>query len=239
MSPPLCLCKKLITLVIVMALLIAEPSCPALALNPISHGPNLAKTVALTFDDGPHPWHTPQLLDMLETFQVRATFFVVGIKCAENPLLLKEIAERGHTIANHSWSHPNLVELEDEKIEEQIRLCNQAIEGITGRSCHFFRPPGGNWDSRTLKIAEKMGLRTVLWTINSYDTGDKSLTAVEEAQMVTRKTTPGAIILLHDGGNFTLEALPHIITTLTRKGYSFVTLEEMFQDPPKPINLNF
>jgi len=239
MSSPFGLSKKLMTSVMAMVLLLAEPLYPALALSPVFHGPKLAKTVALTFDDGPHPWHTPQLLDMLETFQVRATFFVVGIKCAENPLLLKEIARRGHTVANHSWSHPNLVKLKDKKIEEQIRLCNQAIEGITGNPCHFFRPPGGNWDHRTLKIAQKLGLRTVLWTINSYDTGDKSLSPADGAQRVTRKATPGAIILLHDGGNFTLGALPYIINTLTRDGYSFVTLEEMFRDPPKPINLNF
>jgi len=236
LSSKFCKWSQILIIITAASLLVARPKF-ALALSPITSGPTFAKVMALTFDDGPHPFHTPQLLDLLDSFQIKATFFVVGIKAAENPFILKNIVKRGHVLGNHSWSHPNLSQLEEKEIEEQMRFCNQAIEAITGTSPRFFRPPGGNWDNRILDIANKLGLQIVLWTINGYDAGSDSYSPQALAKIVIRRATPGAIVLLHDGGNFTLATLPLIINTLRKEGYSFVTLEQMLHKSIKPISL--
>lgn len=191
--------------------------------------------VLLTFDDGPHRWHTPLLLEILEKYKVPATFFVVGLRCVENPELLRRIHEKGHTIANHSWSHPRLQNLDEKTVEEQVRFCNQAVEAITGVRPRFFRPPGGHWNQTVLRITDEKGMYLVLWTLNgcdvSADTPDKI------ARSVLANTTPGTIILLHDGFDRTLEALPAIIEGLRARGFFFANFDQAFPVRTEPVPL--
>ncbi len=203
--------------------------------GPVMHGPDSVRAVALTFDDGPHRWHTPELLDILRRWNIKASFFVVGKCAAENPRFLQKIHEEGHSIANHSWSHPDLTRLLKDDIVGEVRYCNQVVEALTGKRPKFFRPPGGRWDDEVLRIVSDEGLLPVLWTVNGYDVPTRP--PQELAELILRRTRPGAIILLHDGGGVTAEALPIIIEKLLADDYLFVTLDEMFPTRVAPIPL--
>jgi peptidoglycan/xylan/chitin deacetylase (PgdA/CDA1 family) len=198
-------------------------------------GPDSVRAVALTFDDGPHRWHTPKLLEILRMRGIKASFFVVGKCAAENPLLLQKIQEEGHCIANHSWSHPDLTRFAKDDLISEIRYCNQVVEALTGKRPKFFRPPGGRWNDEVLRIVSDEGLLPVLWTVNGYDVPPRP--PEELAELILRRTRPGAIILLHDGGGATAEALPVIIERLLSGDYLFVTLDQMFPARVTPIPL--
>ncbi|MFP4481529.1 MAG: polysaccharide deacetylase family protein [Thermovirgaceae bacterium] len=205
--------------------------------RPVMHGPDSIRAVALTFDDGPHRWHTPELLDILRKWDVKASFFVVGQCVAENPRLLQKIHEEGHCIANHSWSHPDLTRFSKKTLVDEIRFCNQVVEALTGGRPKFFRPPGGRWNDEVLSVASEENLLSVLWTVNAYDVPPKP--PEELAELILRRTRPGAIVLLHDGGGATAEALPIIIERLLSEDYLFVTLDQMFPTriPPIPLSI--
>lgn len=197
--------------------------------KPLTQGSDSIRAVALTFDDGPHKWHTPDLLETLREWNIKASFFVVGRCVAENPLLLQKIHKEGHCIANHSWSHPDMTSLSREEQSEEIKFCNQVVEALTGQRPRFFRPPGGRWNPDVVETAADQDLLAVLWTVNGYDVPPKE--PGQLAELILRRVTPGAIVLLHDGGAVTLETLPIIIERLLSEGYIFVTLDQMF--PPR------
>ncbi|MGC9373199.1 MAG: polysaccharide deacetylase family protein [Thermovirgaceae bacterium] len=203
--------------------------------GPVMQGPDSVRAVALTFDDGPHRWHTPKLLEILRVRGIKASFFVVGKCAAENPRLLQKIHEEGHCIANHSWSHPDLTRFAKDNLVFEIRYCNQVVEALTGKRPKFHRPPGGRWNDEVLRIVSAEGLLPVLWTVNGYDVPPRP--PEELAELILRRTRPGAIILLHDGGGATAEALPVIIEKLLSDDYLFVTLDQMFPTRVAPIPL--
>jgi peptidoglycan/xylan/chitin deacetylase (PgdA/CDA1 family) len=120
-------------------------------------------------------------------------------------------------------------------IVDEVRFCNQVVEALTDERPRFFRPPGGRWDDKVLEVVSDQQLIPVLWTVNGYDVMPKP--PEELAHLILRRISPGAIILLHDGGGATASALPTIIETLLSKGYSFVTLEQMFPSKVTPIPL--
>lgn len=198
-------------------------------------GPDSVRAVALTFDDGPHRWHTPELLDLLGKWEIKASFFVVGKCVAENPQLLQRIHQDGHCLANHTWSHPDLTTLTGQSLVDEIRFCSQVVEALTDERPRFFRPPGGRWDEAVIKAVTDQGLLPVLWTVNGYDVPPRR--PEELADLILRRISPGAIILLHDGGGATAEALPMIIERLYLEGYAFVTLCQMFPAKITPVPL--
>jgi peptidoglycan/xylan/chitin deacetylase (PgdA/CDA1 family) len=197
----------------------------------VASGPVSVPVAALTFDDGPHPYKTPELLDILDDLGVRATFFIVGVQAVRHPELLAEIVKRGHGVANHSWSHRNMPLLDAEEAFDEIAFCSQAIEAITGIRPRFFRPPGGNWNNRVIETAAGLGLVTILWNVNAYDTTAKSPS--ETALLVIRNSGPGSIILMHGGMDNTIAAIPMIVTGLRDKGLLFSTLGQMFRFVPE------
>lgn len=186
--------------------------------------PTADPLVALTFDDGPHPGITERLLDILKAENVKATFFVVGRMAAKHPDLVRRIAREGHTVANHTFYHNNLTTLPPENMDLEWRLCNDTIEGITGRRPRFARPPGGQYDREVLRAAQRSGLKTALWTVNTADYTGK--TTQQIIGRIGRNLRCGAVILLHDGPPETVEALPEIIDFIRRKGYRLVSLDE-------------
>ena len=197
----------------------------------VASGPASVPVAALTFDDGPHPYKTRELLDILDDLGVRGTFFIVGRQAVRNPELLAEIVRRGHGVANHSWSHKNMSLLDVDEIFDEIAFCSQAVEAITGIRPRFFRPPGGNWNSGVIGTATDLGLVTILWNVNAYDTTAKN--PMETALLVIRKSGPGSIILMHGGMDNTIAALPMIVTGLREKGLLFSTLDQMFRFVPE------
>ncbi|MDI9369608.1 MAG: polysaccharide deacetylase family protein [Synergistaceae bacterium] len=196
--------------------------------SPVYSGDRMIRTIAITFDDGPHPTLTPDLLDTLDSLDVKASFFLVGKMVDKNPAIVREIFARGHTVGNHSYEHRNSSTLTDKEFSSDILRCSEAIERNIPVRVRFFRPPGGNYTRSVLSLVEEVGLSTVLWDINSRD-----YTGVSPAKMSARiisKSSPGSIILFHSGVSSTIEALPAIVETLRQNGYEFVTLDEMLSE---------
>lgn len=201
------------------------------SIMPVASGQQSAPVVALTFDDGPHPWKTPELLNILDDLDIKASFFIVGIQAVRFPDILSDIVRRGHCVANHSWSHRNMPLLDPDQTFDEIAFCSQAVETITGVRPRFFRPPGGNWDEEVLSAACGLGLTTVMWSVNAYDTTSKN--PQEVASSVIRNAGPGSVILMHGGMDNTIAALPLIAAGLREKKLLFATLDQMFRFAPE------
>ena len=183
-------------------------------------------TVALTFDDGPRPGYVEPILAILREKDVRATFFLVGRYVLEHPELVRAIDAEGHTVANHTFYHNNLTSLPPENVYREWRLCNEAVEQVTGKKPRFARPPGGRYNNFVAERANGEGLRIVLWTNNPGDYA-ASLDGPSLARKVLSRAKEGDIVLLHVGVAPTIDALPEIIDGYRKKGFSFVTVDEM------------
>ena len=190
--------------------------------------------VALTFDDGPNPNYTPQILAVLQQYNVKATFFCLGQLVANFPDLVKEEYADGHVVGDHSWSHPNLGLLSSNDVATQLRQTADIIQQTIGVRPTFFRPPYGVFNTTVLTQANRMGLTTIIWNDEARDWMRPGIDVI--SSRILRLAGNGAIILLHDGGgnrSQTVQALPTIITTLRAQGYKLVTLQQMVNDLPK------
>ena len=183
------------------------------------------RDVALTFDDGPHPRFTPQLLALLARYHIKATFFVVGKQAERFPELLRAEAAAGHVIGNHTYHHVNLTRLPPAQVMTEWLACNDVIKAATGKSPTLCRPPGGDYNNTVITAAMACNLTTVLWTDDPSDYRRPGTIVIARRALDTVKN--GAIILLHDGVQQTMDALPHIIDNLQRRGFRFVTVDEL------------
>ena len=172
--------------------------------------------IALTFDDGPHPVMTPWILDLLDRYGYRATFFLVGKQAAMYPGLVREIAERGHELGSHSHTHCNLCTLDRLGVEQELVRSRAAIRQACGRTVTLFRPPGGNYDQNVRFAAAATGFVPVFWTenIGNYPGAD----GASIAEAMDRKLATGGIVLLHNGYDETEVALPHLLRRLYARG---------------------
>ena len=150
----------------------------------------------LTFDDGPDPEKTPRLLDLLAFAQVKAMFFVTGENAEKHPQLIRRIAQEGHSLGNHSWSHPWLVTKGRNRIEQEIMRCQQLLTEIAGQAPIFARPPYGQKDFRYYRILKEHNLIPVLWSLNIRDYWGSSVDVIVRR---LNRSKPGDILLLHDG----------------------------------------
>lgn len=166
--------------------------------------------IALTFDDGPNPAWTPRLLEMLDRHQVKATFFLVGKYASKESVLTRFIANAGHTIGNHTWSHPNLALTAPRRVREELRATRDALEQITGRPVRFFRPPFGARRPGVLSAARELGMIPVLWNAMTRDWQDPSAKRIAGilAEKIEAAKARGraANVVLHDGGHQQLGA---------------------------------
>ena len=191
----------------------------------IMSGDPAQKEVALTFDDGPHPKFTPQILAVLKKYDVKATFFVVGKMAERYPQLVKAEAAAGHDVGNHTYDHVNLTKVPVPTVATEWLKCNQTIESILGKPPVFARPPGGDYDKEVIKAAAASGLTTVLWTDDPGDYAKPGDRTIENR--VLQRMDNGGIILIHDGIQQTIDVLPQIIEHLQKRGFRFVTMTEM------------
>lgn len=234
------LMRKL-AMVAAMAILIA-PGAARLSSEVVAHEQVIRvartneKVVALTYDDGPHPKFTPELLNVLDKYHVKATFFMVGARMEEYPDVVADVVKRGHVIANHTYSHP--VDLQSSSLDKVVReltKCDKIIEKMTGKSPMFFRPPKGKYDSAIVAVAQGLDCRTVLWTVSADN--HTAPTPQLMAERVVKNVCPGAIVLAHDAPYGTrwkdVAATSIIIEKLRKQGYRFVTLPELLQ-PASP-----
>lgn len=170
--------------------------------------PPRAGELALTFDDGPNPAWTPRLLDILAAHDVRATFFMVGRFAQTEPALVRRVAEAGHLLGNHSWSHPNLARTPAARVHQELRQTSETIEQISGQPVRYFRPPYGGRRPYVLKTARQLGMTPVLWNAMTSDWSDPSADRI--AARLTRKIDDNGregwatTIVLHDGGHLGL-----------------------------------
>jgi peptidoglycan/xylan/chitin deacetylase (PgdA/CDA1 family) len=173
--------------------------------GPTLIAPRRPEELALTFDDGPNPAWTPQLLDILAAHNVHATFFMVGKFAQAEPALVRRIADAGHLIGNHSWSHPNLARTPATLVREQLRTTSDTLAQITGASAHFFRPPFGARRPVVLRIARELGLTPVTWNAMTDDWSEPSADRIASSLMgkIERNRQRGSAtnIVLHDGGH--------------------------------------
>lgn len=188
---------------------------------------NGRKTVALTFDDGPHPRHTGEILDILREYDVKATFFVVGENAGYYPDLLRRIVNEGHEIGNHTFSHRCFRKLTVSQMSREIRLCENSLYRICGQKTRLFRPPEGVLPGSIIEYIRKANYTVILWSIDTRDWARTSAEAMFEN--VKKNVSPGEIILMHDftRGSHTAEALRMIIPYLIDEGYRFVTVTEL------------
>ncbi|MGC4048039.1 MAG: polysaccharide deacetylase family protein [Armatimonas sp.] len=196
-------------------------------LAKLIRGKSERREIALTFDDGPHPKFTPRLLAILARYQVPAAFFVVGERAEQYPALVRAEAAQGHMVANHTYHHVSLIKIPPEMVADEIDACGDVIRNILGATPRWFRPPGGEYNTEVARVAERLGYTIALWT---DDPGDY---ASPGAQVILQRTlsraTPGAILLLHDGIEQTIQVLPQIIESLKKQGYTFVSLKRLAQ----------
>ncbi|TGE36081.1 polysaccharide deacetylase family protein [Desulfosporosinus fructosivorans] len=182
------------------------------------------KTIALTFDDGPDPIDTPDILTILKEKNVRATFFVLGQAVQANPHLVKRLVMEGHEIGNHSFNH----DYQQRRLVEEIKQTDQEVFASTGVHTYFYRPPGGFLSKNQLETVKKNGHIVALWSVDSKDWRNPGVKQIVDNVM--KNVFPGAIILLHDGGyqrTQTVKALGPIIDALRDRGYRMVTLSEL------------
>jgi peptidoglycan/xylan/chitin deacetylase (PgdA/CDA1 family) len=191
-------------------------------------GPKNLKFIALTFDDGPQEPYTGQILDILKSYQVRATFFMVGSQVEKYPDLALRIYRENHATGNHTFSHANLLASSTERVLVEVKRGEEAINRATGATCRLFRPPHGFKNTDVIKACHQQGYSVIGWSEMAVDWNEKKPAVI--ASKVLERAQNGAIVLLHDGGgdrSSTVEALPEIIMGLQEQGYSFVTIPQM------------
>ncbi len=179
--------------------------------------------IALTFDDGPHPQYTPQILSALKKYNGHATFFVVGNRAQKYPGVIKQISQNGNQIGNHSYSHSQLTKLSESGIKSELKKTSDILQNIIQKKPSIVRPTYGSVNNR---VKSASGSPLILWSIDTLDWKTKSKT--KTVNKVVGKVKDGDIVLMHDLYKPTAQATEAIIQNLTAKGYKLVTIDELF-----------
>lgn len=193
------------------------------------------KKIALTFDDGPSPIWTPQILDVLKKENVKATFFMIGHHVQKYPEVARRVADEGHSVGNHGYAHSVILYYTPAEIEEEVKYTEHVIREVTLKTTRIYRPPK-SWIKKDIKDKIKsLGYDIILWSVNSKDWVGFPASFIVNSIM--RKIKGGDILLFHDSGNIfgteggnrqqTIKAVETIIKTLKQQGFSFVSLDEL------------
>ncbi len=202
---------------------------------PLFNGNTHIPEISLTFDDGPSPYYTPQILAILKQFGVKGTFFDIGYLVADYPHIVRQEYNQENIVANHSWSHPVLTSFSAQGIESQLTSTTNIIKATIGVRPTFFRPPYGSVNYSVLAQARNLHYTTVMWDGSAEDWSLPGVNAIVSKTLYYARN--GAILLLHDGGGNraqTVAALPIIITTLKSRGFKFVTIQQLVDDLVAP-----
>lgn len=202
-----------------------------LGLGGARHGRGNAGAVALTFDDGPDPEHTPRVLDILGRHGVGATFFLIGERAARAPEVTRRIAAEGHDLGNHTWSHRSLWLCGPAETARQVHQGHDAVADTAGQAPRFFRPPWGMTNMALFPLLRRLATPSVLWSVQPE--GLRAVPAALQVARSLRRARPGAILDLHDAdgvrgaGARLVEALPALIEALRGRGHALVPLREL------------
>jgi len=196
-----------------------------------SNNVKATKKVALTFDDGPHPRYTQQILDILDQYQIKATFFMIGVNVERYPETFQKILKSGCEIGNHTYSHHNIDTMSENSLTDELTACEESIKRVGGNKPTLFRPPRGMLNKENTSTIVDRGYSVVLWSI---DTQDWKHTAPETiCRDVIHSLKDGDIILMHDyvsGTNTTCQALELLIPEILKRGYEFVTISQLIKE---------
>ncbi|MBD8006671.1 delta-lactam-biosynthetic de-N-acetylase [Bacillus norwichensis] len=186
------------------------------------------KVLYLTFDNGYENGYTEKVLDVLKAEKVPAAFFVTGHYLESAPDLAKRIVEEGHIIGNHSWNHPDMTNISDEKIQEELERVKEKTAGLTGQTeMQYLRPPRGILSERTLKVTREQGYIHVLWSLAYKDWQTDQQKGWKHAyDNIMAQVHPGAVMLLHSVSKDNADALEKVIKDLKKDGYTFKSLDD-------------
>ncbi|MFC4712807.1 LysM peptidoglycan-binding domain-containing protein [Planococcus dechangensis] len=223
-----------ITGLLLFSLLSFTGQADAASSTYVTKGNTTSKVVALTFDDGSDGTNINKILDILKTNNVKATFFVTGSGINHHPSWIRNIANAGHQVGNHSYSHPDFTKISIAAMQSELAKTETAYKNVTGKSTKpIFRAPFGATNATVLKGVGDAGYtHTIQWNIDTIDW--KGLSSTEITNKVVNNIVPGSIVLMHTGAGApgTPVALPGMISKLKAKGYSFVTVSELLKLPP-------
>lgn len=192
--------------------------------RPIQYIDDGPMAIALTIDDGPSAFYTPQVLRLLQKYGVTATFCMVGARVTAHPGIAREVADAGHAIVNHTWTHARLSALAPTAVQDQMSRASDAIHDVTGRRPGMFRAPYGAWSPTVLKLCGQMRLAPLDWSVDPQDWANPGVNAI--VTTIMRNTGSGSIILEHDGGGHrseTVAALSIVLPRLLAAGFRFRT----------------
>lgn len=205
---------------------IATSSPPFVVKGEISGGNPAKKQIIFTFDGGASNVSVQKILETAKKHSVKLTFFVTAKFVEQNPEPIKKIAQEGHEIFNHTYSHPHLTQLTDGQIREELKKCDDVVYNLTGKNTKpYFRPPYGDRDQRVLKIAQEEGYQSVYWSTDALD-WMAGRTAEQVKERIYSNLKPGAIILMHVGDDITGNVLDEVFTYIENQGYKIVSLTE-------------
>ncbi len=195
-----------------------------------------SKQLALTYDDGPNDPHTLRLLEVLARHGASSTFFLIGRYVRQRPDIARQIAQAGHAIGNHTFTHPLLTFKSEAEIRRELTDCRNAITDAVGEHSNLFRPPFGGRRTAVLRIARELGLEPVMWNITGYDWNAPPSGTIE--RKVSGSIRGGNVILLHDGGHKqmgtdrsqTVTATDRLLTRYKAEGYEFVSVPKMMAE---------
>ncbi|MFD3694946.1 polysaccharide deacetylase family protein [Streptomyces sp. NPDC058646] len=198
----------------------AKPAVRTRPILELPSDPSTASSMVLTFDDGPDPRYTPAILDTLARYGVRAMFFVCGEMAAENRSLLRRMADEGHVIGNHTWTHPHLTRLSRPALAAEIADTSDVVEQLVGEPPLWFRAPYGEWNRAAFEVGAELGMEPLAWTVDTLDWKEPGTATI--VSRVLGGAGPGVIVLSHDaGGNRTqsVQALDSYLPQLLARGY--------------------
>ncbi|MFF8912983.1 polysaccharide deacetylase family protein [Streptomyces sp. NPDC015032] len=197
-----------------------RPAAPPVRTRPFEKLPEVGHAMVLTFDDGPDPLCTPHILATLRKHDVRAMFFICGEKADGNRDLVRAIAEDGHTIGNHSWTHPLVTRLSRAGVRDELGSTSEVIEKITGNPPFWYRAPYGSWNRNSFEICAQLGMEPIAWTLDTLDWTEPGAGTI--VRRVRQGAAPGVVVLSRDaGGNGSqsVSALRRYLPELLDAGY--------------------
>lgn len=183
------------------------------------------KVLSISFDAAWGSANTLEILNILDEYDVRTTFFLVGFWAEKYPELVEEMVVRGHEIGNHSATHPHMSTLNDAQIREELRIVSDLVEHITGKPTTLFRPPYGEYNDAVVRISREEGYECVQWNVDSLDWKNRG--TQDMINQCTKSINPGDIVLFHNDSQYILQALPTILKTYKDAGYQIIPISEL------------
>ena len=220
-----------IALAVVGAAYVSMPDAPALMAAattrelPVYNVETEEKVLSISFDAAWGSANTEGILDILDRYEVKTTFFLVGFWAEKYPELVAELVARGHEIGNHSSTHPHMSQLTQAQIREELRQCSELVRSITGKPTTLFRPPYGEYNDDVVRVARAEGYECVQWNVDSLDW--KNLGTQNMISQCTKSVHPGDIVLFHNDSKYILEALPTILEYYTQAGYRIIPVSQL------------